>query len=1025
MDGRKALTPGTVLKLRTQSGYTAYSVRREIGRGGSCIVYDASAPDNLGNDKLVRIKECYPHAMRLIREADGSLHAEEKDNAAFEAAKNRLIEAYQKNNALFMTADMTNMVANPSNLYQENGTIYIVSTWLNGQTFTEAETKTLHDRIALVLSTAKVLKNIHDAGYLYLDLKPENILTIKSSLDLVQLFDFDSMIAMNDLEEARRSNDPSALRTSYTRGYAPLEQQTGKLRQIGRHSDLYSLGAVLFESLWHRTPTAFDCEENAEYDFSAITYPWTNYQDRLFRELTVFFHKTLASYYGDRYQDAAEAVKHLKLILDLADETKPFLFSSQIPSPLFFTGRENELETLSQLLRTPGQHVFSLYGMGGIGKSTLVRAWLNDHRDEYDAVLWLYDQGRTAELLCDDLVVHVNTVERMKDEPQKEYLERKLRALAEIASRQRILAVVDNVSPEHLDDLQPLLTVGWDVLLISRGAISDGLYPSLCVTELKPNALANLFVRYAHIEINGEEDARDFEAIANTVYGHTLTMELLGRQIARSYLTIHDAADMVKRAGFRALPGEKIDYIHDQQAFMAPLTKILDQLVEIDRFTEEEKQLLRILTVFELPGIRVGLLRELTSSDMIETIHRLESCGWLAVEAQRIIFHPLMHEYIKTWAWTEETRQTLDAILIKLHHKINPHEEQPDLDKQFPSDYRALYELLSVSEQLLRYATPGSPASQLLAFRILMDAPVDVDEAVLDRMLQMLKRPDYLDERCVLRLYETSAFLLGRLEFYKDAHAVLKGMKAYLKKHPSHYYTSWCHRAKAVITNNQFGREKDSECLKHENAAIKEARASTHPDAKHQLAAVLLNKTQTLLETHSKLRLCGEMLHEADTLLQECGAESDYEKYHFDCVSAMYFAIIGDEESAIAHINSATEHADATKDSPLAFIEHLLDEVAVTYIELDRLTSAIEVVTQAISMCNEHEDIRRYREVRFDGYLFLGRIYDMAGEYIKAEEFFAEAEKRVHDSPYEWKLPLCPEVIREKAKMMRSDMTTE
>ena len=78
------------------------------------------------------------------------------------------------------------------------------------------------------------------------------------------------------------------------------------------------------------------------------------------------------------------------------------------------------------------------------------------------------------------------------------------------------------------------------------------------------------------------------------------------------------------------------------------------------------------------------------------------------------------------------------------------------------------------------------------------------------------------------------------------------------------------------------------------------------------------------------------------------------------------------------------------------------------------------MVTQAIKMCDEHEDIRRYREVRFDAYLFLGRIYDMAGEYIKAEETFHEAEKRVDHSPYEWKLPLCPEEIREKAESERN-----
>ena len=80
---------------------------------------------------------------------------------------------------------------------------------------------------------------------------------------------------------------------------------------------------------------------------------------------------------------------------------------------------------------------------------------------------------------------------------------------------------------------------------------------------------------------------------------------------------------------------------------------------------------------------------------------------------------------------------------------------------------------------------------------------------------------------------------------------------------------------------------------------------------------------------------------------------------------------------------------------------------------------------QAIALCGKHPEALRYRETIFDAYIFLGRIYDMAGEYVKAEDAFTEAEKRVHDSPYEWKLPLCPKEIREKAKMMRSDRKTE
>ena len=79
------------------------------------------------------------------------LRAENRDSVAFEAAKKRLIDAYQKNHTLFATEELSNTVANTSNLYEENGTIYIVSTWLNGQTFADAKIDTLHDCIALLL----------------------------------------------------------------------------------------------------------------------------------------------------------------------------------------------------------------------------------------------------------------------------------------------------------------------------------------------------------------------------------------------------------------------------------------------------------------------------------------------------------------------------------------------------------------------------------------------------------------------------------------------------------------------------------------------------------------------------------------------------------------------------------------------------------------------------------------------------------------------------------------------------------
>ena len=258
MDGRIARAPGTVLKLSGGTGSVSYTIGREVGRGGSCIVYDASYTDSLGNYKRVRMKESCPAAVRAVRGENGELRPDPRDAQAFGEAKKRLTAAYQANPDLFLLGELTNTVSNSCELCEANGTVYVVSVYMNGKTFREYHGDTLHDCVTLIRSAARVLRRIHDAGYLYLDLKPDNILTLEGSLDLIQLFDFDSMISLEELQKAARANDPGLLRASYTRGYASLEQQTGRLRQLGKHSDLYSLGAVLFYALWHSPPSAFD-----------------------------------------------------------------------------------------------------------------------------------------------------------------------------------------------------------------------------------------------------------------------------------------------------------------------------------------------------------------------------------------------------------------------------------------------------------------------------------------------------------------------------------------------------------------------------------------------------------------------------------------------------------------------------------------------------------------------------------------------------------------------------------------------
>ena len=71
MDTRIALAANTQLHFHNkEGGAVRYTIIKEIGRGGSCIVYDASYETNTGDMKYVRIKECYPFKLRIERAND-------------------------------------------------------------------------------------------------------------------------------------------------------------------------------------------------------------------------------------------------------------------------------------------------------------------------------------------------------------------------------------------------------------------------------------------------------------------------------------------------------------------------------------------------------------------------------------------------------------------------------------------------------------------------------------------------------------------------------------------------------------------------------------------------------------------------------------------------------------------------------------------------------------------------------------------------------------------------------------------
>ena len=80
---------------------------------------------------------------------------------------------------------------------------------------------------------------------MYLDVKPENIRMYATTPEMVELFDFDTVIPQGMKEGL------SNYRVACSRGYAPLEQKMGDMSQIGTYTDIYAVGALLFSLIFY------------------------------------------------------------------------------------------------------------------------------------------------------------------------------------------------------------------------------------------------------------------------------------------------------------------------------------------------------------------------------------------------------------------------------------------------------------------------------------------------------------------------------------------------------------------------------------------------------------------------------------------------------------------------------------------------------------------------------------------------------------------------------------------------------
>lgn len=285
-------------------------------QGGKYVVKEQLSSGGFGNTYVI-VDNSFEDRFALKEFFISGVNERNDDNTTISISNGANIKLFESQKEKFKKeARRLRKLNNPHivrvyDLFEENNTAYYVMDYVEGESLLSRLKRTNtplseKEAMSVLAQVLDALEVVHNLKIWHLDLKPANI-----------IIDKDGNIVLIDFGASKQFNNGDGYETTtmsmcYTPRYAPLEQVDQNMDRIGPWTDLYALGATLY-NLITCTPPPTVSEIN---EGNAFSYP-----DNITKKTKELIEWMMTPNRNDRPQSVAEVRDFLeKDIIPHTDE---------------------------------------------------------------------------------------------------------------------------------------------------------------------------------------------------------------------------------------------------------------------------------------------------------------------------------------------------------------------------------------------------------------------------------------------------------------------------------------------------------------------------------------------------------------------------------------------------------------------------------------------------------------------------------------------------------------------------------